>query len=112
MNPNLYWPGGMWGRQSYWTNPPNPFLVGSKKAWVPGWGANPAVAGPARVGVGEFKWAPQTSILKATRMPQAEAPPEPEKPGTKIPWWYYVTGVAVVAAGGALAYNMGWIGGK
>jgi hypothetical protein len=39
-------------KTSYYTNPPPAFLPGSCCAPVPGWGINPAIVGPARVGVG------------------------------------------------------------
>jgi hypothetical protein len=101
---------------SYWSNPPAPFLDGWRFSPVPGWGANPRVAGPARLGVGE-----EVSIdpsmfrqaMVAMKVPGAEESavtteptPSDDKP---FPWIYVVAGTLVLSAGAAFAYNMGWI---
>lgn len=96
-------------RPTYWTNPPRPFLPGSRRAPVPGWGVNPAVAGPARVGVGQI----DPSMMSRYFTKQGgdvvgdEPPPPPPVEGAGIPWWYFAVGAVVLTAGAAVAYNMG-----
>jgi hypothetical protein len=100
--------------QSYWSNPPKPFLPGWKYEPVPGWGSNPAVAGPARVGVGNAVQIDPSLMRRAALMARVpngeeaieEPSYEPEKP---FPWLYLVAGTLVLGAGAAFAYNMGWL---
>jgi len=40
-------------RPNYWNNYPEPFYADWKQEPIPGWGARPVMAGPARVGVGQ-----------------------------------------------------------
>lgn len=115
---------------SYWTNPPNAFLPGSAYAPVPGWGVNPAIIGPARVGVGGLgqsgdKWlvphvgaeepllgssfaqiAQQIQTGGGHRSLTESAPGEL----LGLPWYYWLAGGAMVAGGVALAYNMKLLG--
>jgi hypothetical protein len=100
---------------TYWTNPPKPFLPGWRYAPVPGWGSNPAVAGPARVGVGNAVIDPGkfSRAMVAVKLPNGEEaavpPPEPYVPEEGFPWLYVVAGTLVLGAGAAFAYNMGWL---
>lgn len=109
---------------TYWSNPPRPFLPGSKRAPVPGWGVNPAVAGPYRTGVGAV--VPLDPSLLRRQMAYSVVAPDVgggEDPGYQppsdtaqqdqgIPWWYFAAGAVVVTAGVAVAYNMGVFGKK
>ena len=104
--------------QSYWQNPPQPFLEGWQYSPVPGWGANPQVAGPQRLGVGQTVL-PDPGLFRramyAMQLPNGgEAADEPvdEPPvyeDEPFPWLYVVAGTLVLGAGAAFAYNMGWI---
>ena len=40
-------------RPNYWNNYPEPFYPDWQQEPIPGWGARPVMAGPARVGVGQ-----------------------------------------------------------
>lgn len=85
-------------------NPPAPYLRGWQHVPVPGWGVNPAVAGPRRIGVGQ---APRMVIGPGVAQPVvARAFARQE---AAFPWVYVGAGVLVAAALGALAYNRGWI---
>lgn len=102
--------------QSYWSNPPKPFLEGWKYAPVPGWGSNPAVAGPARVGVGNAVAIDPSFFHRAAMVASTadggeaiEEPLPPYVPEKGFPWLYVVAGTLVVGAGAAFAYNMGWL---
>ncbi len=107
--------------QTYWSNPPKPFLRGWKHSPVPGWGANPQVAGPARVGVGQTVTPPPglfRAAMYAMKLPNGEDAseetfdePPVEDVDKPFPWLYVVAGTLVLGAGAAFAYNMGWIKG-
>jgi hypothetical protein len=102
--------------QSYFQNPPQPFLDGWQHAPVPGWGANPQVAGPARVGVGQTVTPPPglfRAAMYAMKVPngggEATEEPPPYEEDKPFPWLYVVAGTLVLGAGTAFAYNMGWL---
>jgi hypothetical protein len=101
---------------SYWSNPPAPFLDGWRFSPVPGWGSNPRVAGPARVGVGADVTIDPSLFRRAmmvAKVPGSEEDVAPVELTTDedkpFPWLYVVAGTLVVGAGAAFAYNMGWI---
>lgn len=61
---------------SYWTNYPPPYYQGGW-APVPGWGVRPVMAGPARVGVGQFKLkAPEVTDCMRRVLAELRAHPE------------------------------------
>ena len=90
---------------SYWTNPPKPFLEGWQYEPVPGWGANPRVAGPGRLGVGAM--APiRAEALPALRRYETYGAGAAGKSNTML---YVGVGALVLAAGAAVAYNLGYL---
>jgi len=124
---------------TYWRNYPVPFYSDWKSEPVPGWGVKPVMAGPARVGVGALKSGGFTGALQAecaafyAASPARQAQlvgicqkigaPIPQEwqqeqqqppPGGAGPFPWVLVGAGVLALGGlgAIAYNMGWLGGK
>ena len=101
---------------TYWTNPPRSFYHGSFLAPVPGWGANAAVVGPPRLGIGQDKLAmPATAfdlqkVREATTQKRLEEKKDFESAIGGIPWWYYIAGAVMITAVGTIAYQKGWIG--
>lgn len=79
---------------------PGPMYHGSDvNEPVPGWGINPNLAGPARVGVGIDK-----IFVDASRFTGGTSS------STEIPAWYYVAGAAAASGAALLAYNFGLFG--
>lgn len=93
---------------SYYTNPPPPFNPGWQHSPWPGWGVNPAIRGPARLGVGAIAAKPMFSTVRAAQIAQQRVAIEPgaAKP---FPWIYVICGLALLGAGGAYAYKKGLI---
>jgi hypothetical protein len=102
-------------RQTYWQNYPEPFYEDWQSEPVPGWGARPVMAGPAKLGVGALtitKAADISRIMVKTPggMVAAPAPPPKEEPTPKVPTYVWVmTGAFIIGGGIALVRNMGWI---
>ncbi len=88
-------------------NPPPPYQGRWQSAPVPGWFANPVVAGPRRVGVGQMAFTPASMEAFRRRQAVARAGELPAEGG--FPWIYVIAGVAVLGAGAAYAYTQGWI---
>jgi len=125
--------------QSYFTNPEPAFYPGAYKAPVPGWGNDPSVMGPARVGVGAVfnpsvaKKFAQVERVQPKKTAHTEWTPAlecsqmggsydastgvctlPDVGGGAsdggIPLWYWFVGIAVLGAGGLFAYKKGYLG--
>lgn len=99
---------------TYWQNYPEPFYPGSSGQFpVPGWGARPVMAGPARVGVGAMM-AQSSSALPSTAMhtvgPQDVTFHEVSPGATAaLPWWLLPVGAFVgLAALGYVGTRKGW----
>lgn len=102
---------------SYYRNPGPVYPRGGDwGAPVPGWGALPNMAGPARLGVGQAaatqqpvqvqiptEFRPEKVLQEQDeRREQAAAEQEDGKP---FPWWGWVVGAFVLGGVGAVALN-------
>lgn len=99
-------------RTTYYQNYPEPFYPGSSGRYpVPGWGARPVMAGPARVGVGQLRFTPDV-VSKAAMFSRAQREGEEvtPPPTRAFPWALFIAGVGVVGGLAAVAYNRRWIG--
>lgn len=103
---------------SYYASSPNyyrnpvPYTSGDYGAPVPGWGVNPQVAGPARLGIGAITLQ-QGRPLSYTIGPQQQSytdqssEPVASEP---LPWWIWpVLAAAAVGGAGYYATKRGWI---
>ncbi len=99
-------------RTTYYQNYPEPFYPGASGRYpVPGWGARPVMAGPARVGVGAVRFAPTSEVRAALAAKSREAyEPDPGVERGPFPWALFIAGVGVTGGLVALAYNRRWIG--
>ena len=114
-------------RPNYWNNYPEPFYPDWQQEPIPGWGARPVMAGPARVGVGAISLAKEQKLSahitmakikpsKLVRMPQfvasskaadEGAPAPSSEPSSGLRW--LVAGALVLSVGGVGFYR-GWKG--
>ena len=66
---------------------------------VPGWGMQPAAAGPARVGVGALP-AAKFLAIKTTNVPKKDE---------GVPYWVWIAGAIAIGGGLSIAVEKGWI---
>ena len=89
----------------FYRNPPAAYPPsGSARTTVPGWGALPIAAGPARLAVGAIT--PRYVVSQERQ--EAWVPPAER---SAIPWWVWVAAPGALVGVAALAVNQGWIGG-
>lgn len=110
---------GSYYEADYYGNPV-PYTSSDIGEPVPGWGVNPFVAGPSRLGVGAMiearstrPWLSSVSVPQKqldTTQPAGEGVQPPPTGGSMVvPWWVYPTAAAVAL--GALGYygtKKGW----